>query len=174
MRSMLFVPGDSDKKLAKGLELGADALIIDLEDSVVVNRKPEARKVTRAFLAANRNGPKLFVRINPLSTPYALDDLAAVTGGAPDGIVLPKCASGADLVSVNHYLSVLEAREGLQPAKISDPADCYRNGRRDVHLGQLCRGPRALVRHDVGLRGPGGRRRSKRELGAEQTIFAAV
>jgi citrate lyase subunit beta/citryl-CoA lyase len=118
VRSMLFVPGDSDKKLAKGLESGADALIIDLEDSVAVNRKPEARKVTRAFLAANRSGPKLFVRINPLATPYALDDLAAVTGGAPTGIVLPKCTSGADLVAVNHYLSALEAREGLQPAKI--------------------------------------------------------
>lgn len=118
MRSMLFVPGDSDKKLGKGLESGADALIIDLEDSVAANRKQEARRVTRAFLAVSRNRPKLFVRINPLSTPYALDDLAAVTGGAPDGIVLPKCASGADLVAVNHYLSVLEVREVLPPAKI--------------------------------------------------------
>lgn len=118
MRSMLFVPGDSDKKLSKGLESGADALIIDLEDSVAPNRKKDARKITRAFLAGERGGPKLFVRINPLASSYAVDDLAAVTGGAPNGIVLPKCTSASDIVAVNHYLSALEAREGLQPSSV--------------------------------------------------------
>lgn len=118
MRSMLFVPGDSEKKLRKGLESGADALIIDLEDSVAANRKGEARQVTRAFLDSRRGGPKLFVRINPLSTPYALEDLAAVAGGAPQGIVLPKCAGSSELVTVNHYLSALEVREKLPPASI--------------------------------------------------------
>jgi citrate lyase subunit beta/citryl-CoA lyase len=118
MKSMLFVPGDSDKKLSKGLESGADALIIDLEDSVVPDRKKDARQITRAFLGGVRGGPKLFVRINPLISPYAVDDLAAVTGGAPDGIVLPKCASASDIVAVSHYLSALEAREGLPPAVI--------------------------------------------------------
>lgn len=113
MRSMLFVPGDSEKKLAKGWESGSDALILDLEDSVATDRKKEARQISRAFLAANKVGPKRFVRINPLVTPYAIDDLAAVVGGAPDGIVLPKCASAADIVAVNHYLSALESREGL-------------------------------------------------------------
>lgn len=113
MRSMLFVPGDSEKKLAKGWESGSDALILDLEDSVAIDRKKEARQISRAFLAANKVGPKRFVRINPLITPYAIDDLAAVIGGAPDGIVLPKCASATDIVAVNHYLSALESREGL-------------------------------------------------------------
>ncbi len=113
MRSMLFVPGDSEKKLAKGWESGSDALILDLEDSVATDSKKEARQISRAFLAANKVGPKRFVRINPLVTPYAIDDLAAVIGGAPDGIVLPKCASAADIVAVNHYLSALESREGL-------------------------------------------------------------
>jgi citrate lyase subunit beta/citryl-CoA lyase len=118
MRSMLFVPGDSEKKLAKGWESGSDALILDLEDSVAADRKKEARQISRAFLAANKAGPKRFVRINPLVTPYAIDDLAAVVGGAPDGIVLPKCASAADIVAVNHYLSALESREGLPPDRI--------------------------------------------------------
>lgn len=118
MKSMLFVPGDSDKKLSKGLESGADALIIDLEDSVAPDRKQDARQITRAFLARERGGPKLFVRINPLVSAYAVDDLAAVTGGAPDGIVLPKCASVSDIIAVNYYLSALEAREGLQPSSI--------------------------------------------------------
>jgi citrate lyase subunit beta/citryl-CoA lyase len=118
MRSMLFVPGDSEKKLAKGWESGSDALILDLEDSVATDRKKEARQISRGFLAANKVGPKRFVRINPLVTPYAIDDLAAVVGGAPDGIVLPKCASAADIVAVNHYLSALESREGLPPGRI--------------------------------------------------------
>lgn len=118
MRSMLFVPGDSEKKLAKGWKSGSDALILDLEDSVATDRKKEARQISRAFLAANKVGPKRFVRINPLVTPYAIDDLAAVVGGAPDGIVLPKCASAADIVAVNHYLSALESREGLPPDRI--------------------------------------------------------
>jgi len=118
MRSMLFVPGDSDKKLSKGLESGADILILDLEDSVAPERKQDARQITRAFLSAKSGGPKLFVRINPLVSPYAIDDLAAVTGGAPDGIVLPKCASVADIVAVDHYLHALEVREGLPPSII--------------------------------------------------------
>ena len=118
MRSMLFVPGDSEKKLAKGWESSSDALILDLEDSVAADRKNDARRISRAFLAANKAGPKRFVRINPLVTPYAIDDLAAVVGGAPDGIVLPKCGSAADIVAVNHYLSALESREGLPPDRI--------------------------------------------------------
>lgn len=118
MRSMLFVPGDSEKKLAKGVESGADAIIADLEDSVAADRKPEARRITLEYLKA-RSGKQLrFVRINPLSTPYAIDDLAAIVAGAPDGIVLPKCASADDLRAVDHYLLALEAREGLKPGGI--------------------------------------------------------
>lgn len=118
MRSMLFVPGDSEKKLGKGVESGADAIIADLEDSVAADRKPEARRITLAYLKA-RSGKQLrFVRINPLSTPYAVDDLAAVVAGAPDGIVLPKCASAEDVRAVDHYLAALEAREGLPLGKI--------------------------------------------------------
>jgi len=115
---MLFVPGDSEKKLAKGIESGADAIIADLEDSVAADRKPEARRVTLDYLKARSGRQLRFVRINPLSTPYAIDDLAAIVAGAPDGIVLPKCASAEDVRAVDHYLSALEAREGLKPGEI--------------------------------------------------------
>ena len=118
MRSMLFVPGDSDKKLAKGTGSGADALIADLEDSVAAGRKEAARRVTLEFLRAGRGRQLIFVRINALDTPHALDDLACVVTGAPDGIVLPKCASADALRTVDHYLSALEAREGLAVGKI--------------------------------------------------------
>ena len=118
MRSLLFVPGDSEKKLAKSADADADVLIVDLEDSVAADRKAAARRIARAFLDARPKGPRLFVRINPLSTALAIDDLAAIVAGAPDGVVLPKCSGAEDLRQLDHYLGALEAREGLRPGRI--------------------------------------------------------
>ena len=93
MRSLLFVPGDSPRKLAKGLESGADALILDLEDSVAADRKAEARTTALGFLkevgtAAGR--PRLLVRVNSLDTGLTDADLDAIVAGRPDAILLPK------------------------------------------------------------------------------------
>ena len=120
LRSMLFVPGDSERKLAKGAGSPADALILDLEDSVAAERTEVARGLVRDYLNAHadRAARQLWVRINPLSTPQALRDLAAVIGGRPDGIMLPKPESGADVTVLDHYLSALEAREGVPPGSI--------------------------------------------------------
>jgi citrate lyase subunit beta/citryl-CoA lyase len=120
LRSMLFVPGDSERKLAKGESSGADALVLDLEDSVPADRLVTARSMVREYLAGHRERvrPQLWVRINPLSTEKALPDLAAIAGGAPDGILLPKTESAADIVAAGHYLSALEVREGLAPGSI--------------------------------------------------------
>jgi citrate lyase subunit beta / citryl-CoA lyase len=115
VRSLLFVPGDSEKKLAKAEAGPADALILDLEDSVAPERKAEARDAVAAHLR-RRSGArrqKLWVRINPLSTPEMLADLAAVVGGRPDTLLLPKAGGAADVVELDHYLSALEMREGL-------------------------------------------------------------
>lgn len=111
IRSLLFVPGDSERKIAKAQETDADALILDLEDSVVPDRKPAARDFCRAALAGP--GPKKFVRINALETLHAAADLAAIMQGAPFGIMLPKCQSATDLHRLDDMLTVLEAREGL-------------------------------------------------------------
>jgi citrate lyase subunit beta/citryl-CoA lyase len=119
MRSLLFVPGDSEKKLAKSLGSKADVLILDLEDSVVAERKAEARRITRDFIAAASGGPRLFVRVNPLASGMILDDLAAVVGAQPDGIVLPKAGGGDDMRRLDHYLSALEARDGVEPGTIA-------------------------------------------------------
>jgi citrate lyase subunit beta/citryl-CoA lyase len=119
MRSLLFVPGDSEKKLAKALASDADALILDLEDSVVAERKAAARRVTRDFLAAAARRAKLFVRVNPLASGMILDDLAAVIGARPDGVVLPKAAGGEDMRRLDHYLAALEAREGVAQGSIA-------------------------------------------------------
>jgi citrate lyase subunit beta/citryl-CoA lyase len=114
MRSLLFVPGDSERKLAKGLESGADALIIDLEDSVAANNKDAARGRTVEFISARRHGPSLYVRINDLSTGLADDDLAAVMKAAPAGIMLPKSNGGDDVARLAIKLRVHEAENGLE------------------------------------------------------------
>jgi citrate lyase subunit beta / citryl-CoA lyase len=114
MRSMLFVPGDSERKFQKAMGIGADALILDLEDSVAAEQKPAARGTTAGMLRearAQADRPKLFVRINALDTSFWSDDLAAVMPAQPDGIVLPKPTSGED---VNRLAVALDHAE--QPA----------------------------------------------------------
>ncbi|MBV9153525.1 MAG: CoA ester lyase, partial [Alphaproteobacteria bacterium] len=109
LRSMLFVPSDSERKLARGLESGADALILDLEDSVAASNRPTARRLAREFLEAHSPDRILrYVRINPLASGLALDDLAAAVAGKPDGVLLPKCVP-EDVRTLDHYLSAFEA-----------------------------------------------------------------
>lgn len=115
LKSLLFVPGDSEKKMAKARNSNASALILDLEDSVSLDRIDMARSMVRGFLQAHKDRSKqqLWVRINPLTTPLALPDLAAIVAGAPDGIMLPKVESAQDVVLLDHYLTALEQREGV-------------------------------------------------------------
>jgi len=114
-RSLLFAPGDSDRKMEKASACGADLVILDLEDSVAEARKAIARDAARAFLTAtpDRSKRELWVRINALSSPQGLPDLAGVVPGAPDGIMLPKPDSGADVTLLDNYLSALETANGL-------------------------------------------------------------
>ncbi len=115
IRSFLFVPGDSERKLAKGRASAADALILDLEDAVAPARKPVARAMVAEFLAAHATDrtPELWVRINPLEE-GGLDDLAAVVRAAPDGIVVPKTDCPADILRLGYYLESLERRDGIE------------------------------------------------------------
>ena len=121
-RAWLFVPGDSERKLAKAEAIGSDVLILDLEDAVAAERRPAARQMVREYLASRpadsaKRSSRLWVRINPLSTPDALPDLAGVMPGAPDGIVVPKTDSGAQVATLSHYLDALEAREGIRAGR---------------------------------------------------------
>lgn len=120
LRSLLFVPGDSEKKLAKALGAGADALILDLEDSVAPANKAAARGAVAAFLRDRPAGrlPQLWVRINPLATPEGLADLAAVAGGAPAGIVIPKADGPDEVRRLGHYLDALEQRDGVAAGSV--------------------------------------------------------
>lgn len=116
MRSGLFVPGDSDKKLAKGMGCGADALFIDLEDSVAPDNKQAARETASGFLRevlGEKDRPRLFVRVNAFDTELTADDLASIMTAAPDGIVLPKSEHGKDVTRLDAQLRVHEAENGL-------------------------------------------------------------
>jgi citrate lyase subunit beta / citryl-CoA lyase len=115
LRSMLYVPGDSDRKLARADSSGADAVVLDLEDSVSVNNRTQARSNVHDFLshrAPAQRKYQLWVRINALGD-SALIDLAAVLGGAPEGIVLPKIDGPADVARLAFYLDALEVRENI-------------------------------------------------------------
>lgn len=103
LRSLLFVPGDRPDRMAKAAMLEADALILDLEDSVTLAAKAAARAVVAAFLAEPRR-QLLFVRINPLDSGLSGDDLAAVLPANPDGIVLPKAEGGVSLAALDAQL----------------------------------------------------------------------
>jgi len=118
MRSLLFVPAHDARKLAKGLDCGADALIIDLEDAVPEAHKTQARGLCAEFVAQHHGRLPLIVRVNALDTGLLLNDLAAVVRARPYGIMLPKCRSGHDVALVDYYLSALEARDGLPPGSV--------------------------------------------------------
>ena len=135
MRSLLFVPADSERKLTRGLESGADALILDLEDSVAPGNRPAARKLARQFLEAN--GPekaRRYVRINPLASGLALDDLASTVAGRPDGILLPKCVP-EDVRILDHYLAAFETASGAPVGAIRIIAIATETARAMFQLG---------------------------------------
>lgn len=111
---MLFVPGDSERKLGGVAHIPADALILDLEDSVAESRKPQARALVAEYLAGERiPGRSLWIRINPLDTGEAAVDLETLVPLRPDGIVLPKIRSPAELVRLSRQLDKLERDAGI-------------------------------------------------------------
>jgi citrate lyase subunit beta/citryl-CoA lyase len=114
-RSWLFAPGDSAAKMDKAVASGADAVIFDLEDSVAEAGKASARSLVLDALRRHAGAePQLHVRINPLSTPHALQDLATIVAAGPAGVVLPKPDSAADAGRLGDYLSALEAQAGRE------------------------------------------------------------
>lgn len=114
LRSMLFVPGDSDKKFAKASGIGADALILDLEDSVAPSMKIEARaKVSDLLDNQSARDWLFFVRVNPFDTSMTFDDMAAVVKPGLDGLLIPKADGAADIACIGAELDRLEAAAGM-------------------------------------------------------------
>ncbi|WP_174293158.1 HpcH/HpaI aldolase/citrate lyase family protein [Sphingomonas bacterium] len=130
LRSLLFVPGDRPDRFAKAAASGADALILDLEDAVVPERKGEARRAIAAYLNEERRLP-LFVRVNPLGSGLSDDDLAAVLPGRPDAIVLPKAEGAASVTA-------LESGDiPVLPIATETPAAIFQLGSYAAYAGRL-------------------------------------
>lgn len=120
LRSLLFAPGDSEKKMLKASGIRADCVILDLEDSVAESRKPIAREMVRDFLNSKDNSNVAFyVRVNPLDSGLILNDLATVIPAKPDGIVFPKSNGVDDVITVSNYMDILEVEHGIERGSIS-------------------------------------------------------
>ncbi|HVL70591.1 MAG TPA: CoA ester lyase, partial [Beijerinckiaceae bacterium] len=189
MRSLLFVPGDSPRKLDKALEAGADALILDLEDSVALSAKEGARATTVAFLreARGRPGrPLLFVRVNALPTGLVDADLDGVMPAGPDGIMLPKTVGGPDVSHLAAKLAVREAENGLPDGGTRILAIATENARGVFALGTLARASHRLsgiawggedLAADLGAetnRGADGLYTGPYRIARSMTLFAAA
>ncbi|GGE00925.1 citryl-CoA lyase [Tsuneonella deserti] len=122
LRSLLFIPGDSDKKLSKVAGCGADAVILDLEDAVAPANKLAARKRVADFVSTfDRNAPdapELWVRINPLESGLAEADIAAMVPAQPHGIMQPKPNGPEDVARVSSLLDHMELAHGVRPGSI--------------------------------------------------------
>lgn len=140
LRSMLFIPGDSEKKLGKVDACGADAVILDLEDAVAPENKPLARQLVPAFMNERPRGSRrlqLWVRVNPFDTGLTLADLAAVVPAMPDGIMQPKTDGPEDIRRLSHYLDALEAVHGIEPGSIKILPVATETAVAPFHLGEF-------------------------------------
>jgi len=184
-RSYLFVPADSERKLAKAAESSADALIIDLEDSVSPQRRPAARLLAREVLPTV-TGKEVWVRINPIAGDDAGSDLEAVMPAAPHGVVLPKAAGVADLDRLSRQLDELEAVHGnrqgetrILPIVTERPAALFRlheYAGASARLAGLTWGAEDLgtAVGAVATRDTGGRWLPPYELARSLCLFAAA
>jgi citrate lyase subunit beta/citryl-CoA lyase len=118
LRSLLFVPADSERKFAKANVIGADALILDLEDSVAPPRKALARDMVKELLGGPPRDWAFLVRVNPLGGGLTLGDLAAVVRPGLDGILIPKVSGIKDVELISNYVDALEIAAGIQPGHV--------------------------------------------------------
>lgn len=118
MRSWLFAPGDSDKKMGKAIASDADIALLDLEDSVTPDNKPAARERVAAAISGAEDKSRVWVRINPLSSNWTEADLDAVVGAGPGGIFLPKAEGGHDVETLDAMLAARESKAGLNVGAI--------------------------------------------------------
>jgi citrate lyase subunit beta/citryl-CoA lyase len=127
LRSLLFVPGDRPDQMTKALLAGADALILDLEDSVAPQRKGQARVDVAAFLKRDARPMALFVRVNPLPSGFTDQDLAAVADARPDGVVLPKAEGAASVIELARRMNATGmSTTRILPIATETPAAIFR------------------------------------------------
>jgi citrate lyase subunit beta/citryl-CoA lyase len=138
LRSLLFVPGDSERKFARGRESGADALILDLEDAVAPSQKVAARAHVAALIDQQKNRNwAFFVRVNALDTGLTLDDMAAVVKPGLDALLIPKTDSAADVTRIAHYLDALEVKSGMRQGSVKLAVVCTETPKAMFNLGSF-------------------------------------
>ena len=146
MRSWLFAPGDSEKKMTKALAGPADIVLLDLEDAVATEAKPQARVMVHDFLTANTaDRARIWVRINPLDGPHTLDDLVAIMPGRPGGIMLPKVYGRADVEQLDHYLTAFEAMSGIEQGSTPVIVLATETAEAMFHTGDYKGAPRVIA-----------------------------
>jgi citrate lyase subunit beta/citryl-CoA lyase len=178
LRSWLFVPGDSERKLQKCWQSGADALIVDLEDAVAVDNKLAARGIAAAAIAAADRGRALVsIRVNALDTGLTFEDLEQTIACRPDAYVLPKVLDAADVTTVSRKITELEARHGREPGSVRLVPIVTEHPRAVMHLEALCNAdPRvaAVMWGTEDLSGAIGARRVKDGQGRMLEVFRVV
>ena len=147
MRSLLFVPADSDKKIARAASAGADALVFDLEDAVLPERKPLARRMVREHFDAQSDRGGLWVRVNDLESGELLKDLVAVVPARPAGVLLPKLRAPQDVARVGDYLEALETAEGLPVGGIEILALVTETPAAVLRMGELIQHPHPRLKY---------------------------
>ncbi|MDF0545844.1 CoA ester lyase [Sphingobium sp. H39-3-25] len=178
-RSLLFVPGDRPERMEKALRVGADALILDLEDSVAAERKAVAREAVARFLGEARGAISLFVRINPIGGAYCHEDVALLAAAQPDGIILPKAEGRASVEALYRQLVAIGAAvPPILPIVTETPSAIFEMGSyRQVGgmLAGLTWGAEDLpaAMGATASREPDGRLRSPYELARSLALFAA-
>jgi len=138
LRSLLFVPGDRPERMAKALGLGADALILDLEDAVTPATRPQAREQVAAFLRDAERTAKLFVRVNPLDSADIDPDLKAIAAAAPDGIVFPKAEGAASIEALAKRMAARDLFVPILPIATETPAAIFQLGHYGAAAHRLC------------------------------------
>lgn len=146
MRSWLFAPGDSEKKMAKAADSAADMVLFDLEDAVAPDAKPAARQMVHDMLVQRAEGrARLWVRVNPLDGPHTLSDLVAVMPARPGGIMLPKAEGRQDVERLDHYLSALEVANGIPTGSTPVIALVTETAGSMFHTGDYAGAPRLVA-----------------------------
>lgn len=118
MRSILFVPADDERKLARAAGCDADLLVLDLEDSVQSERKPRARELACAFLGKAPQRRRVWVRVNDLGSGEMLKDLTQIVAAGAAGVLVPKIRNPEDVLTVAHYLDAFEAAGAREPGSV--------------------------------------------------------
>lgn len=145
MRSWLFAPGDSEKKMAKATDGPADIVLLDLEDSVMPEGKPAARKLVAAFLASRDDRQRIWVRINPMPSGEIEKDLDAIMAAAPGGVMLPKAEGRADVEALDALLSERERKHGLEAGSTLVAALVTETPKAMFHCGDYEGAPRLVA-----------------------------